>query len=613
MYRFITIIIYCVLFYGSCFSQEDPDKERCRQMMRQGEGYLFRFRPEKSLLKYDTAISIAKKMNDSYLLSIGFLGAGQAQWYMGRMAGAIDTMNRSVALMRKAKEHGESRWILVSGLRILGNIYDATGEYDKEFAVVTEAISRCRKGDDKQNLILSLVQMGNMYRNIGDFAAARKYYVDAEKLNPQKGNYDYRELNQQIGRLQAAQGNYDSAQYYYQKSLPGHPIPRNVYVRMGECYILQQKWKDAEKYLNGVYQETDINEDPPVLIPTMIGLGKIRLHSHQLDSALFYARGALHLAEAKDARHSVRDARLLLYEIHDQLHHSDSALYYYKNYVRLRDEVISEQFKGQLYAFKKRSETAEQESQLQLLKWSIAAFVVIALIIIFLLVYRYRHEKLKLQQKSAELEMKALRAQMNPHFIFNCLSAINHFVLKGDTDKAADYLTKFSRLIRLVLINSEKNTITLEEELGMLKLYLEMEQLRFKDSFDYEIRYDPPIHPSMTYMPSFILQPFCENAIWHGLLHKGSKGKLVIDFTTQGNFLVCTITDNGIGRKKAAEIKTKITDAQHSFGNKLTSERLAIFNGPSSMQNSFVISDITDNHEKVIGTRVVIKIKQVAI
>src|SRR5262249_12876180 len=136
--------------------------------------------------------------------------------------------------------------------------------------------------------------------------------------------------------------------------------------------------------------------------------------------------------------------------------------------------------------------------------------------------------KVELQQKISDLEMQALRAQMNPHFIFNCLSSINKFILKNDTDTASDYLTRFSRLIRTVLVNSQLSLTTLNDEIEMLRLYLDMERLRFNETFDYNIIYENTIEPEIIYIPPMLLQPFCENAIWHGLMPKEGDRKLEI-------------------------------------------------------------------------------------
>jgi len=128
------------------------------------------------------------------------------------------------------------------------------------------------------------------------------------------------------------------------------------------------------------------------------------------------------------------------------------------------------------------------------------------------------------ERKQTELEMQALRAQMNPHFIFNCLSSINRFILINEGKTASNYLVRFSRLIRMVLINSQKPLVTLEDELQMLTIYLDMERLRFKDSFDYGITFLNTMETGNIFIPPLLLQPFCENAIWHGLMHKKEGG-----------------------------------------------------------------------------------------
>ena len=210
---------------------------------------------------------------------------------------------------------------------------------------------------------------------------------------------------------------------------------------------------------------------------------------------------------------------------------------------------------------------------------------------------------------AADLEMQALRARMNPHFIFNCLSSINHFIVKNETETASDYLTRFSRLMRLVLLNSQKPQITLEEEVEMLKLYIELEKLRFRDAFTWSISYADDIRLSDLMIPPLLLQPFCENAIWHGLMHKKGAGHLAISFEMHGDVLECTITDNGIGREKAAQIKKHSVDHQKSMGLRLTTARLALFNEDGSFPTSYRMEDLTDAKGEIAGTKVILKIK----
>ena len=204
--------------------------------------------------------------------------------------------------------------------------------------------------------------------------------------------------------------------------------------------------------------------------------------------------------------------------------------------------------------------------------------------------------------------MQALRAQMNPHFIFNSLSSINHFILKNESKIASNYLTRFSRLMRMVLMNSQKPLIALEDELQMLGLYLEMERLRFKNSFDYRITFLNVIDSDNIFIPPLLLQPFCENAIWHGLMHKEGQGRLDIELILQDNILNCIITDNGVGRGKAEELNSKTAEKQKSMGLKITTDRLALLNREKSLHTFYEIEDLKEENGNASGTKVTLKI-----
>ena len=174
------------------------------------------------------------------------------------------------------------------------------------------------------------------------------------------------------------------------------------------------------------------------------------------------------------------------------------------------------------------------------------------------------------EQRIAETEMAALRAQMNPHFIFNCLNSIQFFTAQNDSEKASDYLTKFSRLIRLVLENSRSEKVTLANELDTLRLYIEMEAMRFPQKLHYRIRVDDWVDVDSIQMPPLLLQPFVENAIWHGLMHKEEGGTVTVQIQQNPeNLLHIEITDDGIGRQRAAEFKSKSATKHKSFGMKL--------------------------------------------
>ncbi len=210
-----------------------------------------------------------------------------------------------------------------------------------------------------------------------------------------------------------------------------------------------------------------------------------------------------------------------------------------------------------------------------------------------------------LKREKSEAEMKALRSQMNPHFIFNSLNSINSFVVENKTHLASDYLTKFSRLIRLILDNSKNELITLEKEIETLKLYLLMESLRFENKFDYEIYTDPNLDTTNLFIPPMIIQPYVENAIWHGLLHKANHGKVLISILNnkaKPTSLIIKITDDGIGRDRSGTIKSKTGNQNKSYGTDITLQRIRYFNP----LNSVDVNDLFDSKNQPEGTEVVI-------
>jgi ligand-binding sensor domain-containing protein len=208
------------------------------------------------------------------------------------------------------------------------------------------------------------------------------------------------------------------------------------------------------------------------------------------------------------------------------------------------------------------------------------------------------------QQKMAQLEMKALRAQMNPHFIFNALNSIQTFMMKSETEQALSYLNRFARLIRSVLDNSQQNTIPISKEVSMLENYIELEKLRFADQFTYKISIDPALDPDFTEILTMIIQPFIENAIWHGLLHKKEQGRLLLSFTKMQDRILCVIEDNGIGRERSAALKQASGYTHASRGLQITRDRLSLYNSRFNMDACFDIEDLYDEQGQPAGTRV---------
>lgn len=202
-------------------------------------------------------------------------------------------------------------------------------------------------------------------------------------------------------------------------------------------------------------------------------------------------------------------------------------------------------------------------------------------------------EKTESNKRISESELKALRAQMNPHFMFNAINSIQNFVLKNDSRSAQKYLTKFARLIRSVLENTKHERVWLSKEVEALELYIELEALRASFSFDYEVIIDDSLNAANLFIPPMIIQPYIENAILHGLVPlTGRKGKLVVKFSQEGSVLKCVVDDNGIGRTLANEIRLRKQQSHQSMGMNVTQDRITILNQHThNMLTSIVVLD----------------------
>lgn len=276
--------------------------------------------------------------------------------------------------------------------------------------------------------------------------------------------------------------------------------------------------------------------------------------------------------------------------------------------IRLYHRVLTEAEIGELY----REPNPNKMQQLLLSGLRYGAILAAFALLLLALRYRWRQkqkrreEHLELQRNIAELEMKVVKTQMNPHFISNCLAAIQDLIYCGDIEKAGQYLAKFSLFLRQVLEYSDKTYISLEEELEIIKLNIELEQLRFNDNFEYLTEIAPSVRPAEIQVPSLITQPLVENAIWHGLLPlKGlRKARLVIRVYPSGDSLFIEIEDNGVGRKKEGEKNGKT-----SKGTKLVKDKLAsVARLTDSSNYRLQITDLAGPGGQPAGTRILLQL-----
>ena len=355
----------------------------------------------------------------------------------------------------------------------------------------------------------------------------------------------------------------------------------------------------------------------------------------KLDEAIPYLEKSISEADDDDDLIVQKDATRKLSELYRNKGDFTRALETYQKYVAVvdtlyvrKEQEISQaaRFNREIASKQSRISGLEQERELSQSKYDLALtsqqlvqesnkrqkWVIYSLIFGLFLTglaafFFYRSNK---QQKLANnlLALKSLRSQMNPHFIFNALNSVNNFIAKSDERSANRYLSEFSTLMRAVLENSEEDFIPLTKELELIELYTKLEHSRFQDKFDYKIQLDEHIDVDAFQIPPMLLQPYIENAIWHGLRYKEEKGFLHIDLTQKNKETIeISVTDNGIGRKRSTQLKTANQKKQKSKGMGNIKKRISILN---NMYKDKVDVNITNLYDDATGTKVILTLKK---
>ena len=316
----------------------------------------------------------------------------------------------------------------------------------------------------------------------------------------------------------------------------------------------------------------------------------------------------------------------LLSRAYDQSGEFKQALAEYKTYVALQDSLLKQKDLQIAQTLIKNQELQELENQVLFLelekeldantialnesdmRWQrtislgILAFALISIVFLVVVVRKNRAKT----KANDLLELKSLRTKMNPHFIFNSLNSVNHFIAQNDEKAANQYLSRFSKLMRDVLESSEADFIPLDKEIELLEVYLKLEHQRFEDKFDYQLEIGPGVRDMEVMIPPMLVQPFIENAIWHGLRYIDYPGTLAVRFLQQGDGLLIEVEDNGIGRKASQALKTKNQSKNQSTGIRNSRSRVEVVN---KVHGESIGIDIVDKNGAESGTLVKITLQ----
>ncbi|POY38475.1 hypothetical protein C3K47_03520 [Solitalea longa] len=505
-------------------------------------------------------------------------------------------------------------------INLQGEVFLRLGNTQKALELFAEGLRIRKLRNDSAAIVYLYNQIGNVYWQVNDtLQAVKNYRLALPWVQPLISMHPLHEtlcnIYCKIGSSFLGKHQYDSAKWYAAKAQQvGDKISTHVDLFLGD---IEHQQRHTNKAL-GFYRSASVlglnhDHNMELVLLSYERIATIYKLTNQADSAIYYARKAFGLAGSLRDAESLRRSGILLALLFKQQHRYDSALYYQQKVIEEAQLQLNQQKERQTLNtyFNEKIEAQKQETQLTASRFQRWIYVLVAATVLLLVSigwYRLRIRS-NFNKKVKEVEMRALRAQMNPHFIFNCLGSINRYIVKSDTKTASHYLTRFAKLIRLILDNSAIDHISLEAEIQTLQLYLDMESLRFDYAFEYEIQKEENVDEANLQLPSMLIQPYVENAIWHGLMQKEEKGKLWIRFKkVNGHLLQAEIEDNGIGRKKAIELKSKEMIKYKSYGMQISSDRIQIINNLYQLKNSISIYDLTDENGHPSGTKIVLQI-----
>ncbi|CAG2534864.1 Tetratricopeptide repeat-containing protein [Maribacter dokdonensis] len=534
---------------------------------------------------------------------------------------------------------------------LLGRAYNLTSRFNETIGLL-DPLSKVKTMPPYQSAVLYEL-LGDAKKGEGKTKEAIELYnrglLIAEKNQNTSKMID---LNSKLADSYSMDNQAMEAEAYYGNSL-------ELAVQSAPKRALQEKEKVADFYNTKSRFNEEINmrksslQELKRLNAPNVGLKKLKLgdtitsqrinykianayiSQDKYNEAIPFLEKSIVEADSDDDLVVQKDATRKLSEVYKVKGDFTKALETYQTYVALVDSLYvrkeqeisrASRFNREIANAQNRLTGLEQERELSQSKYELALteqelvkesnkrqqLVIYSLIFGLLLTllaafFFYRSNQ---QQKLANnlLALKSLRSQMNPHFIFNALNSVNNFISKSDERSANRYLSDFSKLMRSVLENSEEDFIPLEKELQQLELYIKLEHSRFEDKFDYQITVDETVQVSKFQIPPMLLQPYIENAIWHGLRYREEKGELLVDVKENSeDSIIISITDNGIGRKKSAEIKTQNQKKQKSKGMGIIQKRVAILNDMYTDKVDIKISDLQENGT---GTKVLFILKR---
>ena len=511
---------------------------------------------------------------------------------------AIQLFNKSIEI---SKNSGNKNEVAIS-LQAIAQIDIRKGNNTKALNQLYECLKIFEEVEDEIGIADVHLSIGNICYYQRDYNKALEHHIKSLDLYV-KNKYEvaFSTINFKIGVDYNALKDYTKALQYLQKSIDlvenSDYEPNSVaYLNIAQIYIYQNKYEKALDYANKGLTIAKSMGNKVEMNHSHIILSKIFRLQKKNDLSISNSLEALKIGQEIEHPAEINMAAKQLYELYTETKQTEKANQYHQLYIETKSVLDNQESKNALleqklkYEYEKKELLTKAENEKKLMEitsanernnlrkniWLIVFGSILVLLIIsaFFLYKNFKQKSIITNQKNNLLKQKLLVSQMNPHFIFNSLNAIQNYIFKQDSLKAGNYLSQFSELIRMILDYSRKDYISVDAEVKLLNNYLELQKLRFENKFDFAIVVDDKIDTESIHIPPMLAQPFIENAIEHGIFYKKDKGRVDVRLYYENNLLIYEIEDDGVGMEEAMKLKNKLKSSYESLATIITKERM---------------------------------------
>lgn len=581
------------------------------------------------------AIKIARKTRSKDYIAIGYQYLSRNFMLNHQKDSALNCINTAIQYARRTSDKG----VLASCFNTQAEIYNFFDQVELSVAKNILALQLATEINNYYMISKFSREIGQSQRTIYNLDDAEYYFRQALDYASRISDDRQRALClSDLGTISFAKKNYTQAVQRTEDAIRILETVRDqkglgdTYNNLGIIQREQREYSKAASSFNQalIYFESVANKER--IAAVYHNVGTVFYSQRKYSNALNYLERSVEINQQYGSEAQIYNTYRVMSDVYRDLGNKDKAMEYLTAYVHYIDSNSSLQAAAkiaelsELYRAEQRDRlillqadsierqrqdkalTASKLENIQLRNnfqmYIIIGFILIIILASTIIFYRWNHTKIMQQQREAEMSQTLLRAQMNPHFVFNAMSVIQSYIYENDTVNSARFLVNFSRLMRLILENSPKEEIPIETEEEILRKYLETQKLRFEDRFDYEIEVEEQLHFEGAMIPPMITQPFIENAIEHGQLHTIQGGFIRIDFRKRDDMLEVTIEDNGVGRKGAE--KNKKSKEHKSMAMNITSERIRNLNKKYKTDGKLVVEDY--DKELQTGTKILISL-----